>query len=76
MMMKTKRKKTPVTPHNQATRTLATAAVERLESLEQTIRQRAYELYDARGREQGHHIEDWLQAEAEVTETRARTTAA
>jgi len=30
------------------------------------IRQRAYELYEARGREDGHEVEDWLQAEAEV----------
>jgi hypothetical protein len=30
------------------------------------IRQRAYELYEARGREDGHEVEDWVQAEAEV----------
>jgi hypothetical protein len=32
----------------------------------ENIRQRAYELYEARGRENGHEVEDWLQAEAEV----------
>jgi Protein of unknown function (DUF2934) len=32
----------------------------------ETIRQRAYELYEARGREEGHDVDDWLQAEAEV----------
>lgn len=31
------------------------------------IRQRAYELYEARGRVEGHDVEDWLQAEAEIT---------
>jgi hypothetical protein len=36
-----------------------------LEQLEE-IRQRAYELYEARGREEGHDIDDWLQAEDEV----------
>ena len=30
------------------------------------IRQRAYELYEARGQEAGHEIDDWLQAEAEI----------
>jgi hypothetical protein len=30
------------------------------------IRLRAYELYEQRGREEGHDFEDWLQAESEV----------
>ncbi len=30
------------------------------------IRQRAHELYMARGQEDGHDLEDWLQAEAVV----------
>jgi hypothetical protein len=30
------------------------------------VAQRAYELYQARGGEQGHDLEDWLQAEQEV----------
>lgn len=34
--------------------------------LEQKIRQRAYELYEGRGREEGHELEDWLKAESEV----------
>ena len=33
---------------------------------EQAIRQRAYELYIARGRAHGHALDDWLQAEAEL----------
>lgn len=36
-----------------------------LERMEQ-IRQRAYELYEARGREEGRDIDNWLQAEAEI----------
>lgn len=30
------------------------------------IRVRAYELYEARGGEDGHDMEDWLSAEAEI----------
>ena len=31
------------------------------------IRQRAHELYEARGQGDGHDLEDWLQAEAEIS---------
>jgi len=40
------------------------------------IRQRAYELYELRGRENGHDMDDWLLAEAEVTQIVARKAAA
>ncbi|MGI8783694.1 MAG: DUF2934 domain-containing protein [Acidobacteriota bacterium] len=36
------------------------------------IRQRAYELYLARGAGPRHHLEDWLQAERELREARKR----
>jgi hypothetical protein len=37
------------------------------------IARRAYDLYLARGREDGHDVEDWLQAERELNgSTRAR----
>jgi hypothetical protein len=36
---------------------------------EHIIRQRAYELYEKREREDGHAEEDWLHAEAEVLGT-------
>jgi hypothetical protein len=39
--------------------------------LEQEIRVRAYELYEQRGRREGHALEDWLQAEAEITQQRS-----
>ncbi len=42
------------------------------EQLEQ-IRRRAHELYEARGREEGHDLEDWLQAEAEIGGGKAPT---
>ena len=38
------------------------------------IRQRAYQLYEAGGREEGHDIDNWLQAEAEFAELMARPT--
>lgn len=33
----------------------------------QEISVRAYELFEQRGREHGHDLDDWLQAEAEMT---------
>ena len=43
--------------------------------LEVQIRCRAYELYERRGREAGHEVEDWLQAEAELTSERIMSSA-
>jgi Protein of unknown function (DUF2934) len=37
-----------------------------LELTEEIIRMRAYELFEQRGYQHGHDMEDWLQAEAEV----------
>lgn len=34
---------------------------------EEQIRCRAYQLYEERGREDGHDLEDWVRAEAEIT---------
>lgn len=34
---------------------------------EEQIRIRAYELYEAHGRGNGHDLDDWLEAEAEIT---------
>jgi hypothetical protein len=45
-------------------------------SLEEHIRHRAYQLYEARGREDGHELDDWLRAENEITQSKARTIAA
>lgn len=39
------------------------------EELEEKIRQRAHELYELRGREHGHDLNDWLEAELELTAT-------
>ena len=42
---------------------------------EDRVRRRAYELYEQRGRESGHDMDDWLQAEAEITGHRQITAA-
>jgi Protein of unknown function (DUF2934) len=44
-------------------------------STEELIRQRAYELYEQRGREDGHAIEDWLAGEAEVRNPKSEAAA-
>lgn len=43
---------------------------------EELIRRRAYELFEARGRDDGHELDDWLQAENEVTAGERKTAAA
>jgi len=45
------------------------------QDLEHQIRLRAHELYEARGREDGHELEDWLRAEAEIIDKKTRTAA-
>jgi hypothetical protein len=44
--------------------------------LEHQIRLRAYELYEECGREDGHELDDWLRAEEEIMQKKARTIAA
>ena len=44
--------------------------------LDDQIRLRAYELYEARGQKDGHELEDWLRAEEEITRKTAGTIAA
>ncbi len=44
--------------------------------LEDQIRRRAHELYEARGREDGHDLEDWLRAEEEIAGKKTQTVAA
>ena len=46
------------------------------QELEHQIRLRAYELYEERGREDGHDEEDWLRANAEITIKKFRTATA
>ena len=44
--------------------------------IEQQIQQRAYELYEQRGRTEGLDLDDWLQAESEIKGTQANAATA
>ncbi len=44
--------------------------------MQDEIRQRAYEIYEQRGRRDGHDLEDWLQSESEVVAKRKTAVAA
>jgi len=61
-------------PTTKTARTFGRTAAE--DDQEEQIRTRAYELYEARNRGDGHDIEDWLEAEAEITGRTGRTAAA
>ena len=41
-------------------------SAESQQSVENLVRRRAYELFEARGRQPGREAEDWLEAEREV----------
>ena len=41
------------------------------EEIQQLIRQRAYELFEQRGKEDGHDSDDWIAAESEVLQSPA-----
>jgi hypothetical protein len=43
---------------------------------QEQVRHRAYELYEARGKEDGHDAEDWLRAESEVAQKESKSLAA
>jgi hypothetical protein len=44
--------------------------------MEQQIQQRAYELYEQRGRTDGYDLDDWLQAEREIKGRQAKAATA
>lgn len=66
-----KPKHTTPTPPRRSHQTTASPS-----ELQERIRRRAYELYEQRGREVGHELDDWLQAESEVTKPKAKAVAA
>ena len=51
-----------------ATKKQPTTGISELQEfeLEYQIRVRAYQLYEARGREDGHELEDWFRAKEEL----------
>lgn len=44
--------------------------------LQEYIRHRAFELYEQHGRNNGHDLDDWLQAESELTHQKSPVIAA
>jgi hypothetical protein len=61
-----------------ATKKQPTTGISELQEfeLEYQIRLRAYQLYEARGREDGHELEDWYRAKGEITIKKFRTATA
>jgi len=53
-----------IEPKSQSTQPASAAAES--ETIQERIRVRAYELYEARGYVDGHHEDDWFQAENEL----------
>lgn len=51
---------------NPKTKRTPTLITDTPQNIEERIRRRAYELYEARGREHGHDWEDWFRAESEI----------
>ena len=44
--------------------------------VQEQVRRRAFELYELRGREDGHDLDDWLQAESEIVQQRTKAATA
>jgi len=53
-----------------------TKATKSTPDLQEQISHRAHELYELRGKEEGHELEDWLQEESEVTQKKAKAVTA
>ena len=66
-------KPTPTTPTPLRTSNQTTKSTS---ELQEQIRRRAHELYEQRGGDDGHELDDWLQAESEVTQQKAQTVGA
>ena len=45
---------------------MASAGVASTSQIQEEIRERAYQLYEQRGKIEGRDLEDWLEAEAEL----------
>jgi Protein of unknown function (DUF2934) len=54
----------------------ALQTTESIADLTEQVRCRAYALYEQRGRERGHELDDWLQAESEIAHRGAKAEAA
>jgi hypothetical protein len=61
---------------NSTPRKKSPTAINEPQELEHQIRERAYELYETRGKEPGHELEDWYRAKEEITIKKYRTASA
>ncbi len=59
------------TPPTKA-RTTTERAQTTTDQFQDQVRLRAYELYERRGRQDRHELDDWLQAEAELVQKKAK----
>jgi len=59
-----------------ATSPTETQATESPMDLQEQVRRRAFELYELRRREDGHDLDDWLQAESEFVQQQGKAAAA
>jgi hypothetical protein len=66
--MKQGTNKTPKPPH--------LPPLQSPDELQEQVSRRAYELYEARGREDGHDLDDWLRAESDVAQQQSESKAA
>jgi len=53
-----------------------TRATESPVDIQEQVRRRAFDLYEQRGRKDGHDLDDWLQAESELVQNRTKAVAA
>lgn len=53
-----------------------TRATESPVDSQEQVRRRAFELYELRGRKDGHDLDDWLQAELELAPHQSKAVAA
>ena len=49
-----------------------TRATESPVDIQEQVRRRAFEQYEQRGREGGHDLDDWLQAESELVQQQTK----
>ena len=53
-----------------------TRATESPVDIQEQLRRRSFDLYELPGREDGHDLDDWLQAESELVQKRTKAVAA
>jgi Protein of unknown function (DUF2934) len=59
-----------------APKKLPATTINEPQELEDQIRLRAYELYEKRGREDGHELEDWFRAKGDLAIKKFRAASA